>query len=191
MLLAVDADVEPEFVNLPAGDAQAAFLAGRVDAVVPSLAGAAYIRNLRKDAHDVFTRDMFTQPPGPVARFDDYDVFVAPASVVSANQAALRAFLAAFHGKGVPYLHNAATQADAIAEITRYVNAEQKTPTDEKAMRDQLLKSGFFDLGEAKAIMTSAAFRAGLEDQVKFLTDTKQLAGKIDLDGVIAHDLFA
>ncbi|MEP7062517.1 MAG: ABC transporter substrate-binding protein [Betaproteobacteria bacterium] len=179
-----------EFVNLPAGDAQSAFLAKRVEAVVPSLAGAAYIRTLRKDTRDLFTRSMFAQPPGSVSRFDDYDVFVAPASVVAANAPALRAFLAAYHGKCVPYLHNPATQSDAVAEVTRYVNAEQKTPTDELAMRSQLLDSGFFDLGQAKAIMTSAEFRAGLDDQVRFLMSTKQLAGRIDLDGVIATELF-
>ena len=181
------ADVE--FVNLAAGDAQAAFLAKRVDAVVPSLAGAAYIRALRRDTRDLFTRDMFTKPPGSTAPFEDYDVFVAPTSVVTAQKPALRAFLAAYHGKGVPYLHDPATQADAIAEITRYVNAEQKTPTDAAAMRTQLLQSGFFDVAAAKAIMGSAQFRAGLEDQVRFLGETRQLAGKIDLDGAIATDL--
>lgn len=178
-----------EFVNLPVGDAQAAFLAGRVDAVVPSLTGRYYIRSIRKDARELFTHDMFGRPPGNPARFDDYDVFVAPQSVVESSKPALRAFLAAYHGRGVPYLRSAATQNDAIAAVTRYVNAEQKSPTDEQAMREQLLRSGFFDVAEAKRIMTSDAFRAGIEDQVKFLSESRQSQGRIALDGVIVAEL--
>ena len=34
-----------------------------------------------------------------------------------------------------------------------------------------------------------AAFRAGLEDQIKFLADNTQLKGRIVLDQVIARDL--
>jgi ABC-type nitrate/sulfonate/bicarbonate transport system substrate-binding protein len=180
-----------EFVNLPVGDAQAAFLAGRVDAVVPSLTGRYYIRGIRKDTRELFTHDAFTRPPGSTQRFDDYDVFVAPQSVLDTSKPALRAFLAAYHGRGVPYLRNGATQNEAIAAITRYVNAEQKSPTDEHAMREQLVNSGFFDVAEARRILTSDAFRAGLEDQARFLSEGKQAPGRISLDGVVVTDLLA
>jgi len=178
------------FVNLPVGDAQSAFLAKRVDAVIPSLNGRYYIEGLRKDTRVLFTHDDFTKPPGPTAPFEDYDVFVAPRSVVEASAPALRAFLAAYHGKGVPYLLDPATQSEAIAEITRYVNAEQKSPTDENAMRQQLLTSRFFDLAKAREIVASPGFRAGLDDQVHFLLETKQIAAPIPLDAVV-RDLLA
>ncbi|HXR55514.1 MAG TPA: ABC transporter substrate-binding protein [Casimicrobiaceae bacterium] len=178
-----------EFVNLPVGDAQSAFLAKRVDAVVPSLNGRYYIERLRKDTHVLFGHDDFTKPPGPTTRFEDYDVFVAPRSIVESNAPALRAFLAAYHGKGVPYLLDPSTQPAAIAEITRYVNAEQKSPTDEAAMRRQLLTSGFFDVAKARAILASDAFHAGLEDQIRFFVDTKRIPAPIPLDGVIVRDL--
>ncbi len=153
MLLAIDADVESlpdpaedtglqyflaralakhgmkmadiEFVNLPVGDAQSAFLAGRVDAVVPSLNGRYF----------------------------------------------------------------SSTQGAAIAEITKYVNAEQKVPTDEGAMKAQLLGSRFFDLESVRKIVKSDAFRAGLDDQVKWFVDTKQIAAPIAMDKVIAGEL--
>ena len=178
-----------EFVNLPVGDAQAAFLAGRVDAVVPSLTGRYYVRTLRKDTRELFTHDAFTRPPGPTTPFEDYDVFVAPASVVQSAGPALRAFLSVYHGKAVPFLRDPATQADAIGAITRYVNTEQKSPTDEAAMREQLSKSGFFDVAQTQRILRSDGFRAGLEDQVRFLTDAKQAPARIALDGVIVTDL--
>lgn len=178
-----------EFVNLPVGDAQSAFLAGRVDAVVPSLNGRYFIMQTKQDTRELFTWTDFTKPPGSTTPFADYDVFVAPQPVVEKNAPALRAFLAAYHGKGVPYLLDPATQATAIAEITKYVNAEQKAPTDEGAMKAQLLGSGFFDLETVKRIVKADAFRAGLEDQVRWFVDTKQIPATIALDKAIATEL--
>jgi NitT/TauT family transport system substrate-binding protein len=178
-----------EFVNLPVGDAQSAFLAGRVDAVVPSLNGRYFIMNTRKDTRELHTWTDFTKPPGSIAPFEDYDVFVAPQPVIEKNGAALRAFLAAYHGKGVPYLLNPATQATAIGEITKYVNAEQKAPTDEGAMRAQLLGSRFFDLATVRGIVKSDAFKAGIDDQVRYLVDSRQIAAPIAVDKLIAPDL--
>jgi ABC-type nitrate/sulfonate/bicarbonate transport system substrate-binding protein len=178
-----------EFVNLPVGDAQSAFLAKRVDAVVPSLNGRYYIQRLRNDARELFTHDDFTRPPGPTTPFEDYDVFVAPQSVVEANAPALRAFLGAYHGKGVPYLRDPSTQPAAISEITHYVNAEQKSPTDEAAMWRQLLSSGFFGLSKAREIIGSDQFRGGLDDQIRFFLETRQIAATIPLDRVIVRDL--
>jgi ABC-type nitrate/sulfonate/bicarbonate transport system substrate-binding protein len=183
------ADVE--FVNLPVGDAQSAFLAKRVEAVVPSLNGRYYIRGIRKDARELFTYESFAKPPGAPVRFEDYDVFIAPQSVVASRKDALRAFLAAYHGRAVPYFLAPATHDTAIAEITHYVNAEQKAPADEAAMRQQLEASRFFDLPTVRGIMASAAFRAGLEDQIRFFVETKQIAAPFSLDGVLATDLLA
>ena len=178
-----------EFVNLPVGDAQAAFLAGRVDAVVPSLTGRYFIKGVRKDARELFVWQDFTKPPGLTQPFEDYDVFIATQQAVDTNGPALKAFLAAYHGRGVPYLKNPATQDAAISEITKYVNAEQKGVTDEGAMRAQLLGSGFFDLAAARSIMKSDAFRAGLDDQVKYFVDSKQIQSAVALDKVIVSDL--
>lgn len=178
-----------DYVNLTAADAQSAFLAKRVEAIVPSLNGRYYIQGFRKDTRELFTHEAFTAPPGPTQPFVNFDVFVAPQSVVESNPAGIRAFLAAYHGKGVPYLKSPATQDAAITNITTYVNTEQKSPTDESAMRQQLLKSGFFDVGQARALLTSPAFRAGLEDQVRFLMESGQLKSTLSLDGVIVPGL--
>ena len=178
-----------QFVNLPAGDAQAAFIANRVDAVVPSLTGRFYIRSIRKDARELFTYDDFARPPGPLTRFDDYDVFVAPQAVLDTQRSALRAFLLAYHGKGVPYLLNPATQNAAISAITRYVNAEQQAPIDEAAMRQQLIGSRFFDVKATADIMASDGFMTGLEDQIKFFVDSKQMPVSPSLKEIIVSDL--
>jgi len=178
-----------EFVNLPVGDAQSAFLAGRVDAVVPSLTGRYFIQGVRKDARELFRWEDFTKPPGATTPFEDYDVFIATQHAIETSGPALRAFFAAYHGKGVPYLLNPATQSTAISEIAKYVNAEQKGVTDEAAMKAQLLGSRFFDLAGARSIMKSDAFRAGLEDQVKWFVDSRQIPATIALDKVIDRDV--
>ena len=56
-----------ELVNLPAADGQAAFVAGRVDAIVPSVNGRYYIMSTKKDTRELFTHADFAKPPGPHA----------------------------------------------------------------------------------------------------------------------------
>jgi hypothetical protein len=154
-----------------------------------SLTGRYYIRNVRKDARELFTYDDFNKPPGNLARFDDYDVFIVPQGVLDSQRATVRAFLLAYHGKGVPYLANPATQGAAVAAITKYVNVEQQAPVDEASMRQQLTASRFFDVKAAAGIISSDTFRAGLEDQVRFFVDSKQMAGLPSLKEIVVTDL--
>jgi ABC-type nitrate/sulfonate/bicarbonate transport system substrate-binding protein len=178
-----------EFVNLPVADAQAAFLARRVDAVVPSLNGRYFIRSARKDARELFTHESFALPPGPAVRFDNYDVFVAPQAVVDSRTEALRGFLSAYHGEAVPYLNQAATRAAAITEITRYVNIEQKAPVDEASMRAQLDASRFLNLAEMRTLLASDTYQAGLEDQVRFFTELRQVPAGFSMAQATARGL--
>jgi sulfonate transport system substrate-binding protein len=48
-----------EFVNLPADQGQAAFVAGRVDALVPSVTGRFYVMSTMPDARELFTHRDF------------------------------------------------------------------------------------------------------------------------------------
>jgi NitT/TauT family transport system substrate-binding protein len=165
-----------DYVNLSAADAQSAFLAGQVDAIVPSVIGAFVIQKIKPDTKKLFTLEDFGRGPGPAETFVDHDVFVVPDEVLKARSDAVKAFLAGYHDKAVPYLKDKATQEKAIADITEYVNTEQKTPTDAGIIRSLMLESGFFDRAETKKIMTSDDFVSGLEDQVRFFVDSGQLA---------------
>jgi ABC-type nitrate/sulfonate/bicarbonate transport system substrate-binding protein len=165
-----------DYVNLSAADGQSAFLAGQVDAIVPSVIGAFVIQKIKPDTKKLFTLADFSRGPGPATSFVDHDVFVVPDNVLNTRPDALKAFLAGYHDKAVPYLKDKATQEQAIADITEYVNTEQKTPTDAGIVRSLMLESGFFDRAEAKKIMTSDDFVSGLEDQVQFFVDSGQLS---------------
>jgi ABC-type nitrate/sulfonate/bicarbonate transport system substrate-binding protein len=178
-----------EFVNLAAADGQAAFVAGRVDAIVPSVNGRFYIMSTRKDTRELFTYDDFTKPPGPTQRFLNYDLFVTTQSIIASSAPALRAFLAAYHDRGVRYLLDPKTHEQAIAGITEYVNKEQKNPTDAAIMSRIIELSGFYDLATVKTLMTRDDFRASLEYQVKFFMDLGQIKTAPDLSKAIVTDL--
>lgn len=178
-----------EFVNLAAADGQAAFVAGRVDAIVPSVNGRFYIMSKRPDTRELFTYDDFTKAPGPTQAFLNYDLFVTTEDVVKANAPALRGFLRAYHDKGVRYLLDPKTRAQAIATITEYVNKEQKNPTDAAIMSHIIELSGFYDLPAVEQRMRREDFRASLEYQVKFFMDLGQIKTAPDLNKAIVTDL--
>jgi ABC-type nitrate/sulfonate/bicarbonate transport system substrate-binding protein len=178
-----------EFVNLAAADGQAAFVAGRVDAIVPSVNGRFYIMSTRKETRELFTYDDFTKPPGPTQPFLNYDLFVTTQPVLASSAPALKGFLAAYHDKGVRYLLDPKTHAQAIASITEYVNKEQKNPTDAAIMSRIIELSGFYDLPTVKTLMRREDFRASLEYQVKFFMDLGQIKTAPDLDKAIVTDL--
>jgi ABC-type nitrate/sulfonate/bicarbonate transport system substrate-binding protein len=178
-----------DFVNLPAADGQAAFVAGRVDAIVPSVNGRFYIMNTKKDTRELFTHDDFTKGPGPTQPFLNYDLFVTTEGVLASSRPALKAFLAAYHDRGVRYLLDPKTRDEAIRTITEYVNREQKNPTDAAVMNQILAQSGFFDAKTVRQLMTRDDFRASLEYQVKFFMDLKQIKSAPNLDRHIVTDL--
>ena len=178
-----------EFVNLAAADGQAAFVAGRVDAIVPSVNGRFYIMSKRTDTRELFTYDDFTKPPGPTQAFLNYDLFVTTQGVVQSSASALKAFLAAYHDKGVRYLLDPKTRTQAIATITEYVNKEQKNPTDAAIMSRIIELSGFYDEKTVRQLMTREDFRASLEYQVKFFMDLGRIKRAPDLSKAIVTDL--
>ncbi|MFN8703631.1 MAG: ABC transporter substrate-binding protein [Rhodospirillales bacterium] len=178
-----------EYVNLPAGDAQAAFLAGRIDAVVPALIGALMIQRIKPDTRRLFVHTDFTKGAGLTKPFINYDVFVAPQGALDAQRAAMVAFLGAYHDRAVPYLRDPVTTEEAIREINAYVNTEQRTPTDIAIMRELMTASGFFDRPQTKALMSDADFVEGLEDQVKFFMDSGQLKSSASMKPAVVSGL--
>lgn len=178
-----------EFVNLPAADGQAAFVAGRVDAIVPSVNGRFYIMNTRKDTREVFTYDDFTKPPGSTRPFQNFDLFVTTEAVLQSERKGLAEFLAAYHDKGVSFLLDPATRPEAIRIVTDYVNFEQKNPTDAAIMGRIMDQSGWYDRKTVKRLMTAPDFRENLEYQVKFFMDQGAMKSAPDLSKAIVTDL--
>ena len=178
-----------EFVNLPAADGQAAFVAGRVEAIVPSVNGRFYIMQVKKDTRELFGYADFVKPPGSTLPFQNFDLFVTTEAVLATKRKALQGFLAAYHNKGVPFLLSPATRAEALRIVTDYVNAEQKNPTDAAIMGRIMDDSGFYDAKQAKQLMTTPDFRGGMEYQVKFFMEQGAMKSAPDLSKAIVTDL--
>jgi len=178
-----------EFINLPAADGQAAFVARRVDAIVPSVNGRFYLMNTDKEAREIFTHDDFAKAPNPGEKFLNYDLFVTTDKVLETKREALRRFLAAYHGKAVPYLTGRTTRPTALASITQYVNTEQKNPTEPSIMEKIIDNSAFYDLAEVKKAMSAPDFRGSMEYQIKFFTDLGRMKSAPNLDKAIVTDL--
>jgi ABC-type nitrate/sulfonate/bicarbonate transport system substrate-binding protein len=174
-----------EFVNLPAAEGQATFVAGRVDAIVPSVQGRFYILNAKKDARELFAHDDFRKGPGPTMEFTNYDVFVTTEAALQGSRPALKSFLVAYHGKGIPYLRNPQTRPEAIREITDYINSEQKSPTDAAIVEKMLDMSSFYTSEEAKALVSGDKLRESLEYQVKFFEGLGQIKAAPNLGKAI------
>jgi ABC-type nitrate/sulfonate/bicarbonate transport system substrate-binding protein len=177
-----------EFVNLPAADGQAAFVAGRVDAIVPTVNGRFYILNTKKDSRELFVYEDFAKGPS-TETFLNYDLFVTTQDVIEKNRAGLKAVLAAYHDKGVVYLLDPKTRDAATKAITDYINAEQKVPTDAAIMDKILTMSKFYDAKTTKALMTKDDFRASLETQIRFFMDLKQMPQAPDVSKAVVTDL--
>lgn len=177
-----------EFVNLPAPQGQAAFVAGQVDAVVPSVNGRFYLMSTDKTAREVFTHKDFGADPNPQT-FINYDLFVTTEKVVNTQADNLKKFLAAYHGKAVPYLTDAGTREKAISSITEYINTAQKNPTDPTIMSQIIDNSGFYDRNEVRQVMSSPDLREAMEYQIKFFTDLGKISKTPNLDNAIVTDL--
>ena len=135
-----------EFVNLPAADGQAAFVAGRVDAVVPSVNGRFSIMNTKKDAREIFRHDDFTKPPGNTQPFLNYDLFVTTESVLKSDRAALQAFLSRLsrQGRALPDEPGDASRGAAHDHRIREQGAEESdrhADDDAHHGRQRLLRS--------------------------------------------------
>jgi ABC-type nitrate/sulfonate/bicarbonate transport system substrate-binding protein len=164
-----------EYLNLPAGDAQSAFLAGRIDAIVPSIIGGLLIQKIKPDTKILFSPADFTKGPGSLKPMINYDVFVGSDSILNNQKDLISSFLSVYHERAVPYVKDKSTSSDAIKEINEYVNFEQKTPTDVSIIRELLVRSGFYDRAQTRRIISSDEFIASMEDQVKFFMDTGQM----------------
>ncbi|MEP7207336.1 MAG: ABC transporter substrate-binding protein [Casimicrobiaceae bacterium] len=178
-----------EFTNLPAADGQAAFVAGRVDAIVPSVNGRFYLMNAKKDTRELFTYDDFLKGPGPTTPFRSYDLFVTTEEVIKSSRAALTRFLAVYHDKAIPFVTGPATREQAVALITNYVNQEQKNPNDEAVMRRILADSEFYDLAAVRKLVQGDELRASLEEQAKFFVDIGQIKSAPNMRTAIVDNL--
>lgn len=172
-----------EFVNSEPADAQAAFIAGRVDAIVPPESARFLIPERRPDTNVLFTAEQFTEGPGSTEPFDVYDVIVAPASVVEEDGEALSAFLRAFHGPTVDQLRESPEQT--YAAVTEWLNSSGQAGVEQEAVESQFTVSEFYSAEEALELMEGDRVSSSLQQQFDFLLSIDRASGELDVETLL------
>lgn len=116
-------------MNLQPPAAQAAFVAGRIDATVPVTVNNQTILSQRHGAHALFTAADFTKPPNPSATpFAIYDLLVATSAGAEANAKRLQAVSRGLHDQVTSLVsHRRAKAVQAIYDWQRNVVKAQVT----------------------------------------------------------------
>jgi NitT/TauT family transport system substrate-binding protein len=172
-----------EFINAEPPDAQAAFLARRVDAIVPPESARFLIPEKRPDTKVLFTAADFTKGPGATDPFDVYDVIVAPGSVVKDRTDVLASFLAAFHGDTVRQLNDDPT--GTYTAITNWLNSAGQAGVKQDAVQNQFKLSTFYGPAEVRKLMKSDRVVKSLQQQFEFLVKAGKASGELDARSLI------
>ena len=175
-----DVDYRP----LSAGDGQAAFLTGQLDAVVTSVNGTVTLLNEVPGAHSLWDGTMFD----PEDNFANPDVIIATPSAVASNAEGIRRFLSAYQGQAVPFLNDAATHDQAVSEINDYLNSVG-AGLELEATRQATEAIDFFDAEQGCEILTSEAFRDSVEKQMDFWISIGVFEEPFDLDAALNPDM--
>ena len=173
------------FVNSEPADAQAAFIAGRVDAIVPPESARYLIPQKRPDTKVLFTADDFTKGPGPTDPFEVFDVVVAPGSVVKDKPQVLASFLVAFHDDTVMALNTDPT--GTYSRVADWLNSAGQAGVTPQAVQKQFKLSRFYSPVEVQQLMQGDRVTKSLQQQFDFLVKAGKAHGKLDASSLLDH----
>ena len=173
-----------DYLPLSAGDGQAAFFTGQLDAVVTSVNGSVTLLNEAPGAHALWDGTKFD----PEDAFANPDVLIATPGAVESNPEGIRRFLSALQGQAVPYLNDPATHDQAITEVNDYLNSVG-AGLELEATRQATESIDFYDAEAACELLTSEAFRESVEKQVDFWISVGVLEEPVDVGAALNPDM--
>jgi taurine transport system substrate-binding protein len=174
-----DIDYKP----LPVGQAQAAFVAGRLDAVISSANGTVLIPKAAPGTKVIATgRDLGGAKGEAVV---NPDVLVATRSVIEKHPEAVKAFVKAYQGTAVSALQNPATRKETIEAIQQYMKSAGAGTQELEAAIKSTDAIQFYSFDEAKKLVGSANFRKAVEDQGDYWFKAGVLKTKPDLSKAV------
>jgi NitT/TauT family transport system substrate-binding protein len=174
-----DIDYKP----LPVGQAQAAFVAGRLDAVVSSANGTVLIPKAFPGAHVIATgQDLGGGKGEPVV---NPDVLVATRSAIAKHPEAIRAFIKAYQGTAVSTLQNPSTRKQTIEEIQQYMKSVGAGVQELEAATKSTDAIKFYSYDEAKKLLASEAFGKAVQEQGDYWFKAGVLKTKPDLSKAV------
>jgi ABC-type nitrate/sulfonate/bicarbonate transport system substrate-binding protein len=168
---------------LPVGQAQAAFVAGRLDAVISSANGTVLIPKAAPGTKVIATgRDLGGAKGEAVV---NPDVLVATRSVIEKHPEAVKAFVKAYQGTAVSALQNPATRKETIEAIQQYMKSAGAGTQELEAAIKSTDAIQFYSFDEAKKLVGSANFRKAVEDQGDYWFKAGVLKTKPDLSKAV------
>jgi ABC-type nitrate/sulfonate/bicarbonate transport system substrate-binding protein len=178
-----DIDYRP----LPVGQAQAAFVAGRLDAVISSANGTVLIPEAAPGTRVLATgQDLGGAKGNPVV---NPDVLVATRSAIEKHPDAIKAFVKAYQGTAVAALQDKSTRRQTIEEIQKYMKSVGAGTQELEAAIKSTDAIKFYSYDEAKQLLNSQKFRKAIQDQGDYWFKAGVLTSKPDLSKAINTSL--
>jgi ABC-type nitrate/sulfonate/bicarbonate transport system substrate-binding protein len=178
-----DIDYKP----MPIGQAQAAIVAGRLDAVIPSANGMVLIPKALPGAHVIATgRDLGGGKGEPVV---NPDVLVATRAVIAKHPEAVKAFIKAYQGTAVSALQDPATRKETIEAIQQYMKSVGAGTQELDAAIKSTDAIKFYSYDEAKKLLGSEQFRKAVQEQGDYWFNAGVLKTRPDLSKAVNSSL--
>jgi sulfonate transport system substrate-binding protein len=152
-----------ELIEMEVLDAQAAFVAGKIDACVPAPSAIDKILESREDAHVLFASEDFKEP------VYIYDLWVAPESILDSRAEDVEKVLKVFHGKTVQYMTSPSTSTKAAQDMQEWMSDVVGAEMGIEEVERQVNLRKYFTIEEMKELFETGKFQQMLEDQVDFL----------------------
>ena len=175
-------------VNQQPLDAQAAFIAGRLDAIVPITINTASILNQRSGAKALFKASQFADAPNPSSTpFAIYDLLVTTASSLSQNAATLRNIMQVFHTKVTSYVKD--NFDGASSDILNWQQSVVKAQVTLPDIQTGLKGYTFFDVPGVQKVMSGGLLQTSLTSISQYLIGQNLLPAIPDLSTTIDTSL--
>ncbi len=171
-------------VNAQPSEGQAAFTAGRVDAVVPATINTASVVSQTPGAHVLFSANQFTASPNPSPNpFAIYDLMVTTTSYANSHAALLTKLIQTFHTKVTSYVSSNFTSAsnDILAWQTSVVEAVVTLSQVEAGLKGY----DFYDVPAVQKLFSSGVLQESLSNVAQYLVGAKLLPSYPDLNTLI------
>jgi len=168
-----------ELIEMEVLDAQAAFVAGKIDACVPAPSAIDKILESREDAHVLFEPEDFTTP------VYIYDLWVAPESVLESKAEQVEKVLKVFHGKTVQYMTSPSTSRQAAEDMQQWMSGVVGAEMGIEEVERQVNLRKYFTIEEMKELFKTGKFQEMLADQVDFLKSVEILDVTPNFDKVM------
>lgn len=177
------ADMPVTRINMEPIDAQAALIAGAVDATVPLATSRHLIFDKLPNASLLADGSKMPIDKRPSIM----DIFMTTQQTLDARQDALRQVVSAFHDKGVAMLRN--NNAEVVQRMIKWQEETGRAGVTAAEVEPLLNGYFYFDTAEIKDVYARDLLKNSLRAQSQFLVDNGKIDGMPDLDAMVSDQI--